>query len=238
VGADRPWRGVAWARVLVVCGLLVGSGWLRSWQDRRIQQGLNEGRAAVVPLEKVPLEVGEWSGVDTAIDEQIARVTGADKIVTRRYTNRNTGVVIDVILLYGPAGNMFIHAPTLCYPTAGFDTVEGPEVKAVPVGAPATPAATAATATVPFLAAVYAKGEGTRAELQEVYWTWRYNGQWTPQVLKPKQIERVPSMIKVHTSRRVLRGERRDANNPNEALLRVLIPEIERLLPSRLSPTT
>ena len=220
-------------RVLVVCGLLIGSGWLRSWQDRRIQRGLNEGRAAVVPLEKVPLEVGDWTGVDTAIDEQIARVTGADKIVTRRYTNRNTGVVIDVILLFGPAGNMFIHAPTLCYPDAGFDTVEGPEVKAVPVGGPATPAV-----TVPFQAAVYAKGEGTRAELQEVYWTWRYNGRWAAQVLKPKQIERVPSMIKVHTARPVLRGERRDVNNPNEALLRVLMPEIERLLPSRLSPTT
>ena len=39
---------------------------------------------------------------------------------------------------------------------------------------------------------MYSKGEGTRAELQEVYWIWRYNGQWSPQVLKPKQIERVP----------------------------------------------
>jgi len=138
-------------------------------------------------------------------------------------------------MLYGPAGNMFIHAPTLCYPSAGFTTLEGPEVKAVPVAAPAAPGA---PATLPFQAAVYSKGEGTRAEIQEVYWIWRYNGQWSPQVLKPKQIERVPSMIKVHTARLVLRGERRDANNPNEALLRVLMPEIERLLPSRPSPTT
>ena len=218
----------AWARVGVVCALLAGSGVLRSWQERKIERGLSAGRAAVVPLERVPLEIGPWSGVDTAIDEQIARVTGADKIVTRRYTNRNTGVAIDVILLFGPAGNMYIHAPTLCYPNAGFETVEGPETHALPLGADTGE-------TVPFMSAVYSKGAGTRAALQEVCWTWWYSGHWTPLVLKPKQIERVPSMIKVHTSRPVLVGERRDANNPNEALLRVLIPEIERLF--RRSPT-
>ena len=216
-------RGVGgWVRVGMVCALLVGSGMLRSWQERKIEHGLNVGRAAVVPLEQVPLEIGSWSGVDTVLDEQIARVTGADKIVTRRYTNRNTGVAIEVILLFGPASNMYIHAPTLCYANAGFETVEGPDTLALHTGAEPGE-------TVPFMSAVYSKGTGTRATLQEVYWTWRYSGHWTPLVLKPKQIERLPSMIKVHTARPVLVGERRGANNPNEALLRVLIPEIERL---------
>jgi hypothetical protein len=234
-----PSRGKAViASALLACALLVASGAVRGWQDRRISRGLRLELARVVPLERVPMQIGPWSGVDTRLDPQIARGTGADTVVTRCYTNRNTGVSIDVIMLFGPAFHMYIHAPDVCYPKAGFACVEGPDARTVRLPAPGAADAAAGPA-VPFLSAVYAKGEGAQADLQEVYWTWRYRDRWTPQVLKPKQIERIPTMIKVHTSRSYLKGERRDANNPNEAFLRVLVPEIERLLSSRAaSPTT
>jgi Protein of unknown function (DUF3485) len=226
--------------VVAICALFVASGLVRWRQDRRISQGLRQGLAQVVPLERIPLVLGAWSGVDTQLDPQIARGTGADKVVTRCYTNRNTGVSIDVIILFGPAYHMYIHSPEICYPKAGFAIFESPAPRTVRLPASgARGGGDPAGAAVPFLAAVYAKGEGAQADLQEVYWTWRYQDRWTPQVLKPKQIERIPTMIKVHTSRSVLRGERRDANNPNEAFLRVLVPEIERLLSSPASsPTT
>ena len=55
----------------------------------------------------------------------------------------------------------------------------------------------------PFRSLVYAKGEGGPADLQEVYYSWWYNGRWTPDVGKQKQFERIPSMYKVHLARRV-----------------------------------
>lgn len=233
-----PRARMRWTRLVVVVGLLLGSVLARYGQDLRIRRHLQAGRAVVVPLEKVPANLGPWTSVETTIDPQIVRTTGADRVVTRRYTNRNTGVAVDVILLFGPAGNMAVHTPTLCYPIAGYRAIDGPSVRQVVLDRPGASAADAPP-TVPFQAAVYARGEGPRAELQEVYWTWRYEDAWTPEVLKARYIERVPSMIKVHTARPVLVGERRDSKaetdarslNPNEALLRLLVPEIERLLP-------
>jgi Protein of unknown function (DUF3485) len=230
-----------WGLVSLVCALLlVASGLVRGWQDRRLRHGMREGRAAVVPLKSVPLELGAWSGVDTKLDPEIARVTAADLIVTRRYTNRNTGVTVEVILLFGPSFGVSLHAPTVCYPSAGFVAVEEPHEQVVKVDAPSgADAASGARIAVPMLSAVYAKGEGAQADLQEVYWTWWYDGRWTPNAQNTKRLERVPSIIKVHTSRHVLRGERRDSkNNPNEAFLQLLLAEIERLLPSRSPRTT
>jgi hypothetical protein len=240
--AARRGGFAAWGRVFLVCALLVASGLIRTWQDRRLQYGLSQGRTAVVPLPTVPRELGPWLGIDTKLDPQIARITAADLIVTRRYTNRNTGVTVDVILLFGPPFAVSLHSPTVCYPSAGFQVAEEPSERVVeidePAGAAGSPGGKApARLAVPLLAGLYAKGEGAQADLQEVYWTWWYDGHWTPYTQNKKLLDRVPSIIKVHTSRRAVRGEQRDANNPNEALLRLLLPEIERLLPSR-SPRT
>jgi hypothetical protein len=240
---SRPSGFTAWGSVLLVCALLVASGQIRTWQVRKLEHGMRTGRAAVVPLKLVPLELGPWSGVDTDLDPDIARVTAADLIVTRRYTNRNTGVTVEVIMLYGPSFGVSLHSPTVCYPSAGFTVADEPRERTVEVDRPVMAAGgsgdgSRAHFAVPLLSAVYAKGEGALADLQEVYWTWWYDGHWTPYAQNTKQLERVPSIIKVHTSRRVLRGERRDTNNPNEAFLRLLLSEIERLLPSRSPRTT
>jgi Protein of unknown function (DUF3485) len=207
-----------WVRVAVACAILLGSAGVRAWQARRIEQTLAEGLKNKIEIERIPLTLGPWKGEPTRLDLQIARGTGADEIVTRRYVNQGTGVVIEAIILYGPAVDMYIHIPELCYPSAGFNLVGGPEAKVIE----------AEGLRVPFRSLVYAKGEGAQADLQEVYYSWRYNGRWTPEVGKQKHFERIPSMYKVHVARRAFEGERRDVGNPCEAFLRELLPELER----------
>ena len=148
----------------------------------------------------------------------IARATGADQIVTRRYVNQDTGATVDMILLYGPAAEVYVHAPEVCYPAAGFAQVSGPEVRPIKSG----------PTRAPFKALVYSKGEGGPGELQEVYYSWWYHGGWSPDVGKQKHFERIPSMYKVHLARRVIAGEKRDVGNPCESFLNELLPEMER----------
>ncbi|MFO0907021.1 MAG: exosortase-associated EpsI family protein [Isosphaeraceae bacterium] len=223
---------MVWTRIAIVCALLVGSRMVQTWQDQRIQRGLEEGLRTKISLESVPLTLGpysEWKGQSRQMDPEIARVTGADQIVTRRYTNSNTGVTVDVILLFGPARDMFIHAPTTCYPKAGFVAQLGPEGRVVKELPPLD--RNPRFQPVPFAAVVYGKGEGNFQVLEEVYWTWRFNGRWSPQELAIKQIQRIASMVKIHTARRVLPGEvYNPEGNPSEALLRDLIPELEKVL--------
>jgi hypothetical protein len=71
-----------------------------------------------------------------------------------------------------------------------------------------------------------------------VYYTWRYNGRWTPDVGKQKQFERISGMYKVHVARRLTDRERRDVANPNEAFLESLVTEMERQMSLRTSSTS
>lgn len=210
-----------WARVAVACALLLGSAGVRAWQERRIEADLVAGRQRPrFDLRSLPLDLGRWKGSTTDIDAQIARATGADQIITRRYVNQDTGAAVDLIVLYGPAADVYLHAPEICYPAAGFSLAGGAEDRQVNAG----------SSPAPFRALVYSKGEGAQADLQEVYYSWWYNGRWNPNIGIQKQFERIPGMFKVHLARRTTPGEKRDVGNPCESLLNALLPEFERHL--------
>jgi hypothetical protein len=169
------------------------------------------------PLQDIPLTFGAWKGRDSELDPQIARGTGSTDRIFRRYVNQETGVVLDAYILYGPSAEMYIHKPEVCYPVAGYQQVAGPDTRTIRAG----------SLQAPFLALVYSKGEGGQEVRQEVYYSWRYNSHWTPEVGTQKRFERIPGMFKVHIARRVTTRERRDISNPCEDLLKFLLPEIE-----------
>jgi EpsI family protein len=216
-----------WLRVALVCGILLGSLAVRNWQGRRIEAYLTRTRFGPrIDLEQIPMKLGPWDGTKTELDPMIARGTGADQAVTRHYVNHDTGAAIDVILLYGPAVNMYTHSPEVCYPAAGFATLAGPSVRTIKTG----------EGGVPFKSLVYSRGEGGVSDLQEVYYTWWYNGRWTPNVGPHKDFERIPNMYKVHLARRVTSAEKRDVGNPCELFLHELMPDMERRMSETQSP--
>jgi EpsI family protein len=218
-----------WGRVALVCALLAASGGVRWTQARRFRALSKASRESPFPLAGLPLAIGPWQGEPVELDEPIARATGATDHMVRRYVNRDTGVRLDLIVLYGPASTVFIHRPETCYPSAGFELAEAPTERTVQAG----------TLRAPFRALVYTRGEGGQAERQEVYYAWRYNGRWTPDVGTFKQLERIPGMYKVHLARNVTEHEKRDVGNPCEAFLRAFLPALEarvRQAPARPSP--
>jgi hypothetical protein len=214
-----PRPGVAaWVRVAVVCLLLVASGVIRLAQVRRVDAALASGRQSPFPLETIPHVLGSWKGEGTEMDDTIVRATGSTDRITRRYVDQRTGVGLDVIVLYGPTSDMFIHRPELCYPKAGYTPFGDVNSRPVPLGKSA----------VPFKSLAYTKGEGGQAEFQEIYCSWRYNGQWFLDVSDPKRSERIPGMYKVQVARRISATENRAIDNPAEAFVELLVAEIER----------
>ncbi len=82
-------------------------------------------------------------------------------------------------------------------------------------------------ATVPFRSLAFTKGKGGLADLQEVYYSLRYDGRWTTQSVSSKALKRISGMYKVQVSRRISDRERRDVDNPCEPFLAALVGEIE-----------
>jgi len=207
-----------WVRLAVVAAILAASGGARLWQERRIERSLERGRISPFPLADLPMDLESWKGRVTKMDPRIVRASGSTDIITRHYVNQRTGVGLDVVILYGPTSDMFIHTPELCYPAAGYETLPGTVERPIVVEG---------SGTVPFRSLAFTKGEGGVADTQEVYYSLWYDGHWTTQSTSPKASQRIPGMYKVQIARRISGRERRDLDNPCEPFLVSLVGEIE-----------
>jgi hypothetical protein len=230
--AAGPRRGVPWGRVALACALLLGSAAARSWQARRVGDEIDAGRMPPFTLKDLPLELGPWKGTDGELDPEIASGAGCTGNISRTYEDERTGLKLNVIVLYGPATTVYIHAPEVCYPKSGFAQEMGPIGRTIEVPTPAGKAEKAEFASL-----LFTKGEGGLAEREMVYYAWWYKGMWSPRQLNQKQSERIPGMFKVHLQRRAgpyerLRLEGADrpglGEEPCESFLKALLPEIDR----------
>jgi Protein of unknown function (DUF3485) len=216
-----PARSVASlsARAALACALVLASGAVRWWQVRRIDASMDAGlHDRQFKLAEIPLTLGHWTGVKTEIDARIVASTGSHDLITRHYTDADTGVGVDVIILFGPSSDIFIHTPELCYPKAGF--ISHAEAVDRTLDCDGVKAGLRSVA--------YTKGDAGSREIQDVYFTWRYNGQWTPKVGSPKQLERIPGMYKIQVARQLKpRESHADDRDPCESFLKVLIPDLE-----------
>jgi hypothetical protein len=210
----------------LACALAIASGTVRAWQVRRVEDALRLHRESPFPLESLPMTVGNWVGEKTELDPDIVARTGSNDLVTRRYVNQTTGVALDVIVLHGPASDIFIHSPDFCYPRAGYTQMG--DLGERPVSTPAGPVA--------FRTAAFTRGDPAHPDTQEVYYSWRYNGRWTTEVRRPREMERVSGMYKVQVARRLQPNEARSVDNPCEAFLEALLPALEARIAEHSSP--
>jgi len=219
-----------WIRVGLALTLLCASAAARQWQSRRVDQTLRDGRIPPFSLKEIPETLGDWEGTSTVLDPHIARATGATDSIFRSYQHRRTGQKVDLVLLFGPSTEMYIHTPENCYPAGGWTLLSGPVAHQV----------LSAAKQVPFLSLVYYKGEGGTVQREEVYYTWRYSGRWTPYLVTQKGFERIPGMFKVHVQRSIQKASEidlLDIGNPIEAFLAALMPEIDaRIAKSHAKP--
>jgi hypothetical protein len=217
----RP-RGGAWlwVRVTLAVVLLGASAAGRAWQGRRVDQILRDGRISPCRLADLPETLGPWVGGTETMDPAIARATGSTDSIFRGYQHKTTGQKLSVIVLFGPSTEMYIHSPEVCYPAGGYHKVSGPRFRSVAAG----------KASWPFFDSVFVKGEGGKADQQEVYCTWRYSEIWTPGLTTQKGFERIPGMFKVQVARHIQDKELNllDEGNPCQAFLSQLMPELDR----------
>lgn len=183
--------GFHWLRVVLVCAVLVGSGGVRSWQAWKVDALLEKGKKSSFPLKELPLSLGSWQGEDASLDPQIARKAGASDAISRRYVHQTTGATVELIVLYGPAVELFFHTPEVCYPAAGYTQRDGPDQRLIGSGG----------VVAPFRSLVFVKGQEAEADRVEVYYSWRYQGRWTPELGTFKQFERIPGVYKIQLAR-------------------------------------
>jgi EpsI family protein len=207
-----------WACVALTCALLIGGGALRWWQERRLEATMIQGADPAFPLATLPEAVGPWRQTNPEkleLEPEVLDMLRCSDYVRRIYVNQQTGVQIEMLVLYGPAS--IAHRPELCYPGSGFTQVEGPTTRALEVeGAEGV-----------YNSLVFAKG----ADRQQVIYSFRCDGRWTVDT-DSKALLRLPGLYKIQLARRVSEAEKLDGGSPSEGFLNLMFGEIEQRIAS------
>jgi hypothetical protein len=122
--ASRKLRGAAlggWTAL--ACVLLVASGFLRIWQARRLEIPSSKVGRPPFSLKSLSPVLGNWRvlpGTDRKLTNEVEQVSGCTEHLIRDYVDTDTGVVVTLLIGYGPAELVHCHSPDICFPAAGF----------------------------------------------------------------------------------------------------------------------
>jgi len=222
-----PRRAVnsGWAWMGLACALIGASGLVRVIQDR--QFGLVKSSIPPSPfrMEQIPTRIDTWvsqPGDEVKLDPLTVRITGSTDHVMRNYVDELTGAKLSVLVLYGPAEPVAPHTPEVCYPATGWAAEDKVAEFKLPLG----------SRTARFRDAIYVKSGGGRIDRAKVYYSFRLDGDWAPDIAVGKRFHRTnANIIKVQIQRLIgIHEDPRSANEPVETFLGSMIPEIEGLI--------
>ncbi len=210
--------------LMIVCALLGLSAGHRFWRDHYFQALRAENAPSPFPLKDLPTVLDSWraiEGSDVTLEPDIVRTTGSSDYIMRTYQDDKSGEVVAVLVIYGLATGVSSHIPEACYPGSGYDAVGEPTDHELSVSGSNNP--------VRFRMAYYAKAKAGIRQYQEVFYTFRHNGQWSPDVASRwKSFRYLPGMFKIQLQRPTTGLGEETVNSPAESLLRELVEEIDR----------
>lgn len=238
IEADRPEPPRAkppapWRWMVAACLILAASGAVRVAQEHRFGIASRNASKAPFPLRELPKELGRWTmqGDELALDKETLQIAGSVDYIARNYAN-DTGVLLEALVVFGPAERVFPHDPTVCFPSFGFSPAEGARQHLIPTG----------SGTAVFDSLIYYK-PAEEASRTEVFYSFWHDGRWSPAAAQTsKRFRHHPEMFKIQVQRLVGSSERRIATSDTEPLpiedfLGQLVPEIERRIADAAPPT-
>jgi len=116
--------------LLAVIGLLLAGAVYRE-QASHLKLIAETAVALPVSLSAFPVEIGEWTGRDVPVAENIRRVAGNDDFLNRLYINKSKNQWVNVYVAYSARPRTMLgHRPQVCYVAGGWlhDGAEASEV--------------------------------------------------------------------------------------------------------------
>jgi hypothetical protein len=204
--------------LLVAFGVVLGSGVVHGVLTSRWQTSV-ELENAVGRVDTVPLTIGPWQGRNIESEEALFRQAGAQGYWVRRYEVRKQPIT--VILMCGPSGKMAVHNPEVCYQGAGYALVSDPRAQEVKM----EDGATAGT----LFTARFRKPQPGGASILRIDWGWNAHGVWLAPDSPRWTFRGEPFLYKLYIVREI-QSKEAPGEDPNLALLKQLLPALQRAL--------
>ena len=91
----------------------------------RLEAPVNTTSLSPAALERLPLQIGGWTGKEAPLDEVVVRATDTDAYVSRIYSRHNASEYISLYIAYGVrARDLMPHRPEVCYIGAGWTLID------------------------------------------------------------------------------------------------------------------
>lgn len=178
--------------------------------------------AAAARLERVPAVLGEWQSIDLPMKPRELDVAEAAGALARRYTNRRTGEVVDVLILCGRPGPISVHEPTTCFIGAGFRLHHFDSDVPLSVSG--------ADAMQCRLGDFVKETGGTRSAIR-TFWTWSSDGRWQSPSNPRLAFAPSPYLYKMYLSRAsLLTKEKEPGEDPVVDFMHDFIPALNEAL--------
>jgi hypothetical protein len=189
------------------------------WTDR-----WNTSRAAEIAaarLAGVPSTVGEWEGEDSEMDARVVALAELKGYVQRKYTHRETGGVVSVLLLCGKPGPISVHTPDICFQGQGYVMAAPAQRRGVEAGG---------------LAAEFWQGRFEHKgalvpEATTALWAWSADGRWQAPDNPRFHFARSGALFKLYVMRSVVEAGGQPAADPAlDAFLAAFLPAAQAAL--------
>lgn len=200
-------------------GAIIATGIVQGYWTGRWDSDQDRTRAAM-PLERIPLELGEWQGQDyDPVSPAPEPLLGS---LHRTYKNQKTGVTVYVTLVYGRHGPVSIHTPDVCYDAGGYRVGE------------ITPYTVPGTSLELFSTEASKKRADNQTNLR-IFWGWNAAGKWRISDNPRLAFARFPTLYKLYLVRELNTPGEPLADDPCLDLLKRLLPPMQQILGFRAS---
>jgi hypothetical protein len=214
----RWFCALAAALALIAAGIVHGY-----WTDRWTTS--NDTLEAAELLERIPLQIGEWEGkpIEVKPGQAGPGVTGC---IQRNYTNSRLGVTVVLALVNGRPGPVATHTPEVCYGASGYLVGKRESIR-LDTG----------DAAAQFWTSDAVRTKVTEETKLRLYWAWNGGQGWVASGDARSEFprHRHPVLHKLYVLRDLSGNEAgpRNKEEPCEAFLRALLPELDKALFSK-----
>lgn len=181
-------------------------------------------KSATARLADVPAVIGHWVSTDSELSEHEIKVAGIEGYIRREYRNPQTGFVVNLTILCGPAGPMSVHPPTACFQGIGYTLLTGPTPTT------AKPDTAGKSERFEFNKSTFKQGDASVPELVRVFWGWSNDGQWSAPSTPRFAFRGQSYLYKIYVVDRWLEATGQQSLPQIESFLNDALPVISRAL--------
>jgi hypothetical protein len=153
-------------RTVAVLAVVAGCVLCRAYEDRFVQSTQSLGEKA----RAVPLELGDWVGVEQEMDPFQAKSAQLLGWMARGYKQVGTGREVSVLVVWGRPSSVTVHTPDQCYTAQGYKLAS--KEAHVPLEVPGLPEKAA------FYVGDFHKPDAPVPERLRICWAWSSHGEW------------------------------------------------------------